>query len=158
MCEVIDKASARLAELLMMCNVATAERDAAIKRAEAAEAEAAVLLSRILEVDREVGEWDCSGPNDECITISDLLMTDALVVPQAQALLDRVRGMEDALRPFADAFSKARESYVRRYADREIGHINFDKMPDEWSMEYLVFTMGDLRRAASALSKSAAGV
>lgn len=58
----------------------------------------------------------------------------------------------EALKPFAGAFEKARDSYSKRYQDRELGYRNLDKMPDDWPMERLTFNMGTFRRAARALS------
>lgn len=60
-----------------------------------------------------------------------------------------------ALRPFADAFDRAREKYARRYGPNySIGLQNFDAMPDAWPMEGLRFDMGTFRRAAAAIARA----
>ena len=64
----------------------------------------------------------------------------------------RIKALEAALKPFADAFLKKRIEYAKRYgADVEIGFKNFDKMPDKWKMEGITFSMGTFRHAASLL-------
>ncbi|MFN3321310.1 MAG: hypothetical protein ACK43M_21420 [Allorhizobium sp.] len=69
----------------------------------------------------------------------------------AEALLKESR---EALEPFVSAFQKRRVTYAARHSDHvEIGFSNFDKMPDEWPMDTIVFTMGDFRRAARALKE-----
>lgn len=66
--------------------------------------------------------------------------------------IDRVAELEAALRPFVRAFERKRDEYSKRYADRELGYTNFDKMPDDWAVEKIVFSMGAYRRARAALT------
>lgn len=53
----------------------------------------------------------------------------------------------EALEPFARKFGDRRATYSRRYKDHALGEENFDKMPDGWAMDGIVFSMGDFRRA-----------
>ena len=70
------------------------------------------------------------------------------------ALITRIRELEEALEPFAEAFERRRDFYARRrHADEAIGYANFDKMPDSWPMEKMDFNMGDFRRARTALQR-----
>ena len=62
----------------------------------------------------------------------------------------RIVELEEALKPFAQAFEIARLNYSKRYQDRELGLKNLDKMPDDWPMERLLFNMGTFRAAARA--------
>lgn len=68
-------------------------------------------------------------------------------------LLAEIERLREALKVFGDAFENARSIYVKRYGadDEAIGESTFDGMPDEWKMPNLVFTMGDLRRAAALI-------
>ena len=70
----------------------------------------------------------------------------ALVAAEAEIL--RLR---EALRPFAEGFEQRRIEYANRYANNNLGLANFDKMPDKWELQSLLFTMGDFRRARAAL-------
>lgn len=69
------------------------------------------------------------------------------------ALESRVRELEEALEPFVSAFEMRRIAYSKRYADRDLGFKNFDKMPDDWAMEKIAFSMGVFRRVKAALSR-----
>lgn len=61
----------------------------------------------------------------------------------------RLRGLLEragkVIAPFSDGFASARDDYSRRYANGKIGYENFDKMPDQWPMEKLLFNMGEFR-------------
>ena len=59
-----------------------------------------------------------------------------------------------AVKPFADAFADARQSYARRYGkgNESIGLSNFDAMPDGWPMDGLTFKMGEFRAIEALLT------
>jgi len=58
-----------------------------------------------------------------------------------------------ALEPFVNEFEARRDAYIRRYPRHPaVGASNFDKMPDEWEMEDIKFTMGQFRAARRALN------
>lgn len=88
-------------------------------------------------------------------------MSDLVKMPQFAHVNDvvewqaaRIKALEAALKPFADAFLKKRIEYAKRYgADVEIGFKNFDKMPDKWKMDGITFSMGTFRTAASLLNE-----
>ena len=63
------------------------------------------------------------------------------------SLREQVEKAREALEPFVDAFERRRDGYSKRYADRELGYANFDKMPDKWPMEKIEFSMGQFRAA-----------
>jgi len=72
-------------------------------------------------------------------------------VRELEKKLERARV---ALDPFAKEFDERREAYIRRYPRHPaVGAANFDKMPDGWEMEKLVFPMGVFRRARAALAE-----
>jgi hypothetical protein len=76
----------------------------------------------------------------------DLKVMLAAAEARAQAAEQQVKDAVKVLEPFVSAFTKARVRYAARYADHvEVGITNFDKMPDHWPMDTLVFTMGDFR-------------
>lgn len=63
--------------------------------------------------------------------------------------------LREALTPFVLAFESRRETYSKRYrSNRQLGYANFDKMPDDWAMEKVAFSMGTYRRAHKALSSA----
>lgn len=63
--------------------------------------------------------------------------------------------LREALTPFVLAFESRRETYSKRYrSNRQLGYANFDKMPDDWAMEKVAFSMGTYRCAHKALSSA----
>ena len=82
--------------------------------------------------------------------MEDIHMTNPDTVQIPRATVEAVR---EALKPFVVDFEKAAEGYAARYGKNgDIGISNFDKMPDEWTMDRLTFSMGDFRKAAAALA------
>jgi hypothetical protein len=71
---------------------------------------------------------------------------------QVKELTDRATTAEAALaearkviEPFVTAFENRRHIYSKRYKDRDLGYANFDKMPDNWPMDGIKFSMGKFR-------------
>lgn len=78
------------------------------------------------------------------------ISAEAVNTEKLQAVIQSLAG---ALEPFVRKFNDRRDAYIRRYPrNPELGADNFDKMPDAWKMDELIFKMGDFRRARSALS------
>lgn len=70
---------------------------------------------------------------------------------------DEIERLRQALKPFVDAFEKRRDAYSHRYKDCELGYANFDKMPNHWPMESVVFTMSAFRDARATLKEVGGG-
>lgn len=63
------------------------------------------------------------------------------------SLREENKRLKEVLEPFVAYFEGKRDFYSRRYKDRDLGHRNFDKMPDGWTIDGGSFNMGVYRRA-----------
>jgi hypothetical protein len=76
---------------------------------------------------------------DQVKELTDRLKTRII---NAEAALAEARKV---IEPFVTAFENRRHIYSKRYKDRDLGYANFDKMPDNWPMDGIKFSMGKFR-------------